>query len=64
MAKKETEVSLKDAAMTEMETLIEQHNQLVQNIQEAQARLSEVKNMIVEKQGYLQGLKDCEKECK
>ena len=64
MAKKETEVSLKDAAMTEMETLVEQHNQLVQNIQEAQARLSEVKNMIVEKQGYLQGLEDCEKECK
>jgi len=64
MAKKETEVSLKDAAMTEMETLVEQHNQLVQNIQEAQARLSEVKNMILEKQGYLQGLEDCEKECK
>ena len=61
MAKEKTEISLKEAASTEMETLVEQHNQLVQNIQEGQARLAEVKNMIVEKQGYLKALEDVEK---
>lgn len=61
MAKEKIEVSLKEAATTEMETLVEQHNQLVQNIQEAQARLAEVKEMLIAKQGYLKALEDVEK---
>jgi prefoldin subunit 5 len=59
-----TEVNLQDAAKAEMEALVEQHNQLVQEISEANGRLAEVKQMIVEKQGYMKGLEDCEKQCK
>ena len=61
MAKEKIEVSLKEAATTEMETLVEQHNTLVNNIQEAQARLAEVKEMLIAKQGYLKALEDVEK---
>jgi len=61
MAKEKMEVSLKEAATTEMETLVEQHNTLVKNIQEGQARLTEVKEMLIEKQGYLKALEDVEK---
>lgn len=64
MAKEKIEVSLKEAATTEMETLVEQHNTLIQGIQESQARLTEVKEMLILKQGYLKALEDCEKECK
>ena len=49
--------------MQEMETLVEQHNELIKTIQEQQGRLSEVKNMLVEKQGYLKGLEDCDAQC-
>ena len=59
-----TEVNLQDAAKAEMEALVEQHNQLVQEISEANGRLAEVKQMIIEKQGYMKGLEDCEKQCK
>tara|TARA_X000001382_G_scaffold99946_2_gene74485 strand:- start:832 stop:1017 length:186 start_codon:yes stop_codon:yes gene_type:complete len=61
MAKEKMEVSLKEAATTEMETLVEQHNTLVKNIQEGQARLTEVKEMLIAKQGYLKALEDVEK---
>ena len=61
MAKEKMEISLKEAATTEMETLVEQHNTLVNNIQEAQARLTEVKEMLIAKQGYLKALEDVEK---
>ena len=59
-----TEVNLQDAAKAEMEALVEQHNQLVQEISEANGRLAEGKQMIIEKQGYMKGLEDCEKQCK
>ena len=66
MAKKEVNVNpdLKEKALQELESLVEQHNELVKIIQESQAKLSEVKSMIVGKQGYIQGLEDCDKECK
>ena len=57
-------VSIREKAENEMGSLVEQHNELVQNLQEMNARLSEVKQMIVEKQGYLKALDDCDKECK
>ena len=41
-----------------MESLIEQHNELVKVIQDSNGRLAEVKSMIVEKQGYLKALED------
>ena len=46
-----------------MQTLVEQHNILVGEIQEAQGRLGEVKQMIVEHQGYMKGLEACNKDC-
>ena len=49
--------------MKEMETLVEQHNELIQSIQEQQGRLNEVKSMLTEKQGYLKGLEDCDEQC-
>tara|TARA_R100000808_G_scaffold20503_1_gene44319 strand:+ start:1778 stop:1984 length:207 start_codon:yes stop_codon:yes gene_type:complete len=66
MAKKEVNVNpdLKEKAMKELDLLIEQHNDLVKLIQDSQMKLSEVKSMIVGKQGYLQGIDDCDKECK
>lgn len=60
---KEKKVDLKEVAMQEMETLVEQHNELVQSIQEQQGRLSEVKTMLTEKQGYLKALEDCDAQC-
>lgn len=63
MAKDKIEVDLKQQATAEMETLVEQHNELVKVLQESQSRLAEVKNMIVEKQGYMKGLEDCEANC-
>ena len=46
-----------------METMVEQHNKLVQEIQEAQGRLGEIKQMIVEHQGYMKGLDACKEDC-
>jgi len=60
---KEKKIDLKAVAMQEMETLVEQHNELIKTIQEQQGRLTEVKNMLVEKQGYLKGLEDCDANC-
>ena len=60
---KET-VDLKQEAVTSMETMVEQHNTLVQEIQEANGRLAEVKQMIIEHQGYMKGLEACEESCK
>jgi len=59
---KET-VNLKQEAQTKMETLVEQHNKLVQEIQEANGRLAEVKQMIIQHQGYMQGLEACDGDC-
>ena len=59
---KET-VNLKQEAQTKMETLVEQHNKLVQEIQEANGRLAEVKQMIIQHQGYMQGLEACDGNC-
>ena len=60
---KEKKVDLRQEAETKMETLVEQHNTLVQEIQEAQGRLGEVKQMIVEHQGYMKGLEACNEDC-
>lgn len=60
---KEKKVDLRQEAETKMETLVEQHNTLVQEIQEANGRLGEVKQMIVEHQGYMKGLEACNKDC-
>jgi len=59
---KET-VNLKQEAQSKMETLVEQHNALVQEIQEANGRLAEVKQMIIQHQGYMQGLEACDGDC-
>jgi len=64
MSKEKKELTLKEKSQAEMEMLIEQHNELSREIQEANNRLTEVKSMIIEKQGYLKALEDCEKECK
>ena len=56
-------VDLKKEAESKMESLVEQHNELAGNIQEANSRLAEVKQMIIEHQGYMKGLEACEKEC-
>ena len=63
MAKKDKQLSLKEEAQNKMETLVEQHNQLVQEIQSANERLAEVKQMVIEHQGYMKGLEACEEEC-
>ena len=60
---KEKNVDLRQEAETQMETMVEQHNKLVQEIQEAQGRLGEIKQMIVEHQGYMKGLDACNKDC-
>jgi len=60
---KEKNVDLRQEAETKMETMVEQHNTLVQEIQEAQGRLGEVKQMIIEHQGYMKGLEACNKDC-
>ena len=63
MVKITDKVDLKEQATKEMEVLVEQHNELVKVLQESQGRLAEVKSMIVEKQGYMKGLEDCEANC-
>jgi N-dimethylarginine dimethylaminohydrolase len=63
MVQKTVKPDLKEAATKEMEVLVEQHNELVKILQESQGRLTEVKNAIIEKQGYMQGLEACEKNC-
>ena len=60
---KEKKVDLKQEAGTKMESLVEQHNNLVGEIQEANGRLGEIKQMIIEHQGYIKGLEACEKDC-
>jgi hypothetical protein len=62
MAKEKT-VDLKQEAQTKMESMVEQHNKLVQELQSANERLAEVKQMIIEHQGYVKGLEACEKDC-
>tara|TARA_Y100001938_G_C7752834_1_gene264735 strand:- start:183 stop:377 length:195 start_codon:yes stop_codon:yes gene_type:complete len=64
MSKDKKELTLREKSQAEMEMLVEQHNELVNQLQESNARLAEVKNMIIEKQGYLKALEDCEEECK
>ena len=63
MTKTEKKVDLKEEASKEMEALVEQHNALVKEMNDANSRLAEVKQMIVEKQGYMKGLADCETQC-
>jgi len=60
---KEVKVDLKEQATIQMETMVEQHNGLVSEIQEANGRLTEIKNMIIEHQGYMKGLEACEESC-
>jgi len=60
---KEKKVDLKQEAQTKMESLVEQHNALVQELQSANERLAEVKQMIVEHQGYMKGLDACKENC-
>lgn len=60
---KEKKVDLRQEAETKMESLVEQHNTLVQEIQEANGRLGEIKQMIVEHQGYMKGLEACNENC-
>jgi len=60
---KEKKVDLRQEAETKMETLVEQHNKLVQEIQSANERLAEVKQMVIEHQGYMKGLEACEQDC-
>ena len=61
---KEVKVDLKQDAMDKMQTMIEQHNELVKELESANGRLAEVKQMIVEHQGYIKGLEACEESCK
>jgi|TARA_Y100000768_G_scaffold387236_1_gene377848 prefoldin subunit 5 len=60
---KEKKVNLRQEAETKMESLVEQHNELVNEIQEANARLAELKQMIIEHQGYMKGLEACDTNC-
>ena len=60
---KEVKVDLKEQATSQMESMVEQHNSLVSEIQEANGRLTEIKNMIIEHQGYMKGLEACEESC-
>tara|TARA_R100001015_G_C4610766_1_gene166159 strand:+ start:1118 stop:1321 length:204 start_codon:yes stop_codon:yes gene_type:complete len=64
MAKeKKEQVNLKQDADIKMNTLVEQHNELVKDIQEANGRLAELKQMIIEHQGYIKGLEACDENC-
>tara|TARA_R100000654_G_scaffold68773_1_gene97949 strand:+ start:1793 stop:1990 length:198 start_codon:yes stop_codon:yes gene_type:complete len=56
-------VDLKKEAENKMESLVEQHNELAGQIQEGNARLGEVKQMIIEHQGYMKGLEACDINC-
>ena len=60
---KEKKVNLRQEAETKIESLVEQHNELVNEIQEANARLAELKQMIIEHQGYMKGLEACDTNC-
>ena len=60
---KEKNGALRQEAETKMESLVEQHNTLVQEMQGANERLAEVKQMIVEHQGYMKGLDACKEDC-
>ena len=60
---KEAKVDLRQEAQTKMESMVEQHNALVQELQEANGRLAEIKQMIVEHQGYMKGLEACKEDC-
>ena len=60
---KEKKVDLKQEAQTKMESMVEQHNALVKELQGANERLAEIKQMIIEHQGYMKGLEACEKDC-
>ena len=60
---KEKKVNLQQESETKMASLVEQHNQLVNEIQEANGRLAEVKQMIIEHQGYIKGLEACDENC-
>ena len=62
MSDKDKKVNLREETAKEMETLVEQHNELIKTIQEQQSRLSELKSMIVEKGGYMKALEDVEKQ--
>jgi len=64
MAKeKAIELSLMEKAEQDMQSMVEQHNELVNQLQELNGRLTEVKQMIVEHQGYMKGLKACNDGC-
>ena len=64
MAKeKAIELSLMEKAEQDMRSMVEQHNELVNQLQELNGRLTEVKQIIVEHQGYMKGLKACDEEC-
>jgi len=58
MSKKtETEtVDLKQEAVAQMEIMVEQHNKLVQELEVGNNKLTEIKNKLVEHQGYMKGL--------
>lgn len=60
---KEAKVDLKQDAMDKMESMVEQHNELVKELESANGRLAEVKQMIIEHQGYLKGIEACEESC-
>ena len=62
MSDKDKKVNLREETAKEMETLVEQHNELIKTIQEQQSRLSELKSMIIEKGGYMKALEDVEKQ--
>ena len=61
---KEAKVDLKQEAMDKMNTMVEQHNELVKELESANGRLAEIKQMIIEHQGYVKGLEACEESCK
>ena len=61
---KEAKVDLKQEAMDKMNTMVEQHNELVKELESANGRLAEVKQMIIEHQGDMKGLEACEESCK
>ena len=64
MAKeKAIELSLMEKAEQDMRSMVEQHNELVNQLQELNGRLTEVKQIIDEHQGYMKGLKACDEEC-
>lgn len=60
---KEAKVDLKQDAMDKMQTMVEQHNELVKELESANGRLAEVKQMIIEHQGYIKGLEACGESC-